>query len=269
GETDPNKADTDNGGVNDGDEIKNGTDPLISCDDNNSCTGTTGDSDGDGIPDVIELSGQNKTDPNNPDTDGDGLCDGSESVADVCVGGEDKNNNGQIDEGETDPNKADSDGDGISDHTELFGENRTNPLNPDTDGDGLCDGSKAIGGCIAGEDKNNNGKVDSDETDPNNPDSDSGGVKDGQEVRNGTDPLLPCDDTGSCNGNSGQNGNGNGNGDGNGNGLDNESHGYADDDCACQSVMAQNTSHFPVLASLFAMIFAAFLGLRRRRDTKA
>ncbi len=31
------------------------------------------------------------------------------------AGQEDKNRNGQVDEGETDPNKADTDGDGISD----------------------------------------------------------------------------------------------------------------------------------------------------------
>ncbi|MDK7272744.1 hypothetical protein, partial [Actinotignum schaalii] len=58
------KADTDGDGVNDGDEIKNGTDP------------NKGDTDGDGLTD-----GEEKvigTDPKNPDTDGDGINDGDE-----------------------------------------------------------------------------------------------------------------------------------------------------------------------------------------------
>lgn len=60
------------------------------------------DSDGDGIADPAELSPP-YTDPNNPDSDGDGRCDGSGSVREVCVSGEDLNDNGRRDFGESDP----------------------------------------------------------------------------------------------------------------------------------------------------------------------
>ncbi len=63
------------------------------------------DSDQDGLPDETERSAANPTDPHNPDTDQDGIEDGQE----------DRNANGQVDEGETDPNNPDSDGDGIPD----------------------------------------------------------------------------------------------------------------------------------------------------------
>ena len=59
------------------------------------------------------------TNPVKPDTDADGLCDGSETVKDKCIAGEDKNNNGAIDIGETDPNNPDSDGGGVSDGDEI------------------------------------------------------------------------------------------------------------------------------------------------------
>ena len=71
------------------------------------------------------------TDPFNADTDGDGLCDGPGSVPGVCVGGEDMNANGRVDEGETDPNKADTDGGGVDDGTEVA--RGTNPLDPSDD----------------------------------------------------------------------------------------------------------------------------------------
>ncbi len=283
GETNPNKADTDNGGVNDGQEVKNGTNPLLACDDNGgSCS--DGDSDGDGIPDEIEIHGENPTNPNKPDTDNDGLCDGSKAIPGVCDAGEDKNNNGKIDEGETNPNKSDtdgggikdgqevkngtdplqacddtnscgnmldSDGDGIPDELETHGSNQTDPNNPDTDGDGLCDGSKSVAGvCEAGEDKNNNGQIDEGESDPNNKDSDGGGVDDGTEIlQNGTDPTVACDDTSSCNGN---------------NGLG-QHHDYVEDDCACDAVLVQKQSRFPALAALFAMLGTLLLGFRRRK----
>ena len=63
------------------------------------------DSDQDGLPDETERSAANPTDPSNPDTDQDGIEDGRE----------DRNANGQVDEGETDPNNPDTDGDGIPD----------------------------------------------------------------------------------------------------------------------------------------------------------
>lgn len=238
GETDPTERDTDHGGVDDGTEVGRGTDPLDPRDD------YARDTDGDTIPDDTE--NKNGTDPGKLDSDGDGLCDGAVTVP-PCVGNEQQFG--------TDPRNPDTDGDGILDGTEVSGQNPTNPVNPDTDGDGLCDGANAVTDqCEAGEDKNNNGAIDAGETDPNNPDTDGGGMWDGAEHRLGKDPLTACDDTDSCDGSNGK-----------------DKHGaneYADDDCACQSVMAQKHSHFPALASLFAMIGAAFLGLRRRRDNR-
>lgn len=156
----------------------------------------------------------------------------------------------------TDPNNPDTDGDGIKDGTEVYGENPTNPLDPDTDNDGLCDGSKTVSDtCDAGEDKNNNGQIDEGETDPNKADTDNGGVNDGTEITQGTDPLLTCDDTGSCN---------NSNDDGE---HDIVPSGTATEkSCACDSVMRPTTTHFPVFASILALFGGALLTLRRRRE---
>lgn len=242
GETDPNKKDTDGGSIDDGTEVNRGTDPLDPSDDVIDNT----DTDGDGIPDAVE--DKNGTDKTKPDTDGDGLCDGYKAIED-CVGAELIS--------KTDPLNPDTDSDGITDGTEVVSMNPTNPLDPDTDGDRLCDGSKAVDGvCQAGEDKNNNGNVDDGETNPNKADTDEGGVPDGMEVENGTDPLLKCDDTLSCEGmNDGNNGDDDGN----------VNH-YVDDDCACQSVMAKRHTPFPALAALLAFLGTALLGLRRRRS---
>ncbi|MGN6485173.1 MAG: hypothetical protein ACTHMX_12315, partial [Thermomicrobiales bacterium] len=73
--TDPHNADTDGDGVDDGQEVYDGTDP------NNpsSYSGGTNrtDSDGDGLYDDDETNVYH-TDPNNADTDGDGYDDGQE-----------------------------------------------------------------------------------------------------------------------------------------------------------------------------------------------
>jgi hypothetical protein len=73
------------------------------------------DSDGDGIPDAIEAA--TGTDPFNPNTDGDCLCDGSKTVAGVCIAGEDLNNDGiyEPESGERSNKNADEDGDKILD----------------------------------------------------------------------------------------------------------------------------------------------------------
>ena len=152
--TDPKNDDSDNDGVNDGQEIIDGTDP------NNP------DTDGDGISD-----GQEKKDGTNPlekDSDGDGLTDAEEK------------------ELGTDPNKADTDGDGINDGDEVSGEGNkfdgkpTDPTKADSDGDGINDGDE-----VNRVDENGNPAP----TNPNNPDTDGDGVNDGQEKIDGTDPL--------------------------------------------------------------------------------
>ena len=108
--TDPNNADSDNDGLNDGDELAAGTNPLNS------------DSDGDGLSDGSD------PDPNTfNDADGDGLGDGME----LLLG--------------TDPNDADSDNDGLLDGTEVDPATGTDPLNPDSDGDGVTDGDEVNG----------------------------------------------------------------------------------------------------------------------------
>lgn len=65
--TDPNNPDTDGDGYSDGEEVKNGYNPLGA--------GML-DSDNDGLPDPTER--KMGTDPFNPDTDGDGYSDGAE-----------------------------------------------------------------------------------------------------------------------------------------------------------------------------------------------
>ena len=117
-------ADPDGDGLLNVEELLNGTDP---CDP---------DSDDDGINDGDELNrtvgGQPApTDPNNSDTDGDGLTDDVETDTGV--------NNGPTDTG-TDPLLADTDADGLEDNAELTA--GTDPSNPDSDGDGAKDGSE-------------------------------------------------------------------------------------------------------------------------------
>ncbi|RJP76165.1 MAG: OmpA family protein [Candidatus Zixiibacteriota bacterium] len=107
--TNPRKADTDEDGVQDGDEVQtHHTDPLRP------------DTDGDGLKDGEELLTY-KTDPLKPDTDGDGLSDADE-----------------IRKHDTNPLVADTDGDGLMDGEELL-TYKTDPLKPDTDTEGLND----------------------------------------------------------------------------------------------------------------------------------
>ncbi len=85
---------------------------------------TSGDSDGDGIPDDWEIA--HGLDPNNPidaleDPDGDGLT----NLEEYQLG--------------TDPHNPDTDGDGLKDGDEVH-LYHTNPLLYDTDGDGIGDG---------------------------------------------------------------------------------------------------------------------------------
>jgi hypothetical protein len=140
--TDPTSPDTDGDGLNDGDERRLGTDP------------NKVDSDGDGLSDGDEVA--RGTDPTKADTDGDGLSDGDE----VARG--------------TDPTKADTDGDGLSDGAELAA--GTDPTKADSDADGLSDGEEVALG-----------------TNPLSPDSDGDGISDGAEVAAGKDPLDGSD----------------------------------------------------------------------------
>ncbi len=122
--TNPLLPDTDRDGYLDGEEDANGdgvigdgeSDPLDPCDpdattaacleDGCDITDIAGDCDSDGITNGIENS--TGTNPRSADSDGDGYCDGAEAVLDtsgneLCIGGEDTNMNGVVDEGESDP----------------------------------------------------------------------------------------------------------------------------------------------------------------------
>ncbi len=156
--TDPNDPDSDDDGLNDGDEVDvYGTNPL---DD---------DSDDDGLNDGDELNVHN-TDPLDSDSDDDGLNDGDE-----------------VNTYNTDPNDADSDDDGLSDGDEVnaYG---TDPLDTDSDDDGLSDSDEVnvYGTDPNAADSDDDGLSDSQEldlgTDPLDPDSDDDGVNDGDEV---------------------------------------------------------------------------------------
>jgi len=161
--TEPESADTDNDGLQDGREVNElGTDP------------TDPDTDGDGLQDGREVS-ELETDPTDADTDGDGLNDGQEIERGTDPTGPDTDDD-RLDDGMevergTDPTAADTDEDGLSDGREV-NEIGTDPTDTDTDGDGLSDSQE----------------VDR-ETDPTSADSDGDGLNDGQEIERGTDPT--------------------------------------------------------------------------------
>jgi MYXO-CTERM domain-containing protein len=150
--TDPNDPDTDDDGLTDSEEVLTGTDP------------TTADTDGDGLDDGEEIT-VTGTDPNNTDTDDDGLTDGEE-----------------VNDYGTDPNDTDTDGDGLTDSYEV--NNGGDPTDPDMDDDGLTDGEE-----------------DAFCTDMTNANTDGDGVDDGIEYRSqqtpnttGCGPYDPCVD---------------------------------------------------------------------------
>ena len=169
--TDPQLADTDGDGLNDGEEFSTyKTNPLAA------------DSDGDGLGDREEVKTY-KTNPNNADTDGDSLADGEE-----------------VNTHNTNPNKADSDGDDLSDAEEI-NTHKTDPMNPDMDNDGLTDGAeikthqtKATNADTDGDGLNDGAEVNDHKTNPLNQDTDDGSVADGVEVNRGTNPNNADDD---------------------------------------------------------------------------
>ena len=208
--TNPRDNDTDDDGLEDGEELFNYlTDP------------TYGDTDFDGMPDGWEIKyGLNPLDPSDAFLDND--QDGFDYNWDGDLSGEEYNNLAEYLNG-TDPTDGDSDGDGMSDgwevywnfqplnssdafsdpdndtlinlheynnsHIEGFDDNvispdnifGSNPLLPDTDGDLIEDAEE----CFSG--------IDGYVTDPSNPDSDDDGMPDGWEFLNELDPFDPSD----------------------------------------------------------------------------
>lgn len=137
GETDPKAADTDGDGLTDGAEVfAYGTDP------------TKADTDGDGLSDGLEVGKAGDadpstvTDPLKPDTDGDGMLDGAE----------DANKNGKVDPGESNPGGADpgtacgagcDDGNPCTKGECLAGKCNQVPV------DGACEAGTCVGGkCV-------------------------------------------------------------------------------------------------------------------------
>ena len=163
----PVKADTDDDGVDDGEEFTAGTDP------------TNPDTDGDELPDAWEM--QYGLDP---------LDDGTIDFDQGANGDPDGELLQNIDEYllGTDPTDADTDNDTYSDSAEdLYGvwasvnATGTNPLKPDSDDDGIPDGEENpdlayVAGSTSG-------------TDPNLSDTDGDGQNDRWEFLLGTDPT--------------------------------------------------------------------------------
>lgn len=139
GETDPYRADSDNGGESDGSEVAAKRNPLDPTDD------LTYDTDGDGWVNGIEIL--HNTDPKNPDTDGDGVNDPQDPFPLDSKYHTDANANNLPDEWEQktglDANQVapsttdDYDGDGLTNAEELA--RGTNPVSVDTDRDGVDD----------------------------------------------------------------------------------------------------------------------------------
>ncbi len=179
--TDPSDADSDDDGLNDGDEVNtHGTDPLDS------------DHDDDGLIDGDEVN-THGTDPLDSDSDDDGLPDGWEVSYSL-----DPNNSGG-DDGET----GDPDGDELNNLFEY--QAGTSPISSDTDGDGMPDKWEINNGLDpkindADDDADHDGMTNLEEyqwsppTDPQNPDTDDDGISDGDEVDAGADPHDPDTD---------------------------------------------------------------------------
>ena len=131
--TDPNNPDTDNDGLKDGEEVDLGTNP------NNP------DTDNDNLTDKEEVD--LGTNPNNPDSDGDGITDGEE----INNGSNPNDSDSPVVGGGTD-----TDGDGLTDGEEN-NNHGTDPNNPDTDGDGINDGEEVANGTDPNDENDPNG----------------------------------------------------------------------------------------------------------------
>ncbi|MHC5001641.1 MAG: hypothetical protein ACYTJ0_00820 [Planctomycetota bacterium] len=142
--TDPDDADTDDDGLDDGAEVNvYTTNPLVP------------DTDGDGLLDGEEIALQEFGCPSplSADSDGDALPDGLEDLLGLNLCDGDTDGDGladalEVDVYATDPLEQDSDGDGLLDGTEVDmaeGGDCPDPTNADSDGDTLSDGTEVEG----------------------------------------------------------------------------------------------------------------------------
>ncbi|MBE0365560.1 hypothetical protein PULV_b0160 [Pseudoalteromonas ulvae UL12] len=134
-QTNPTESDSDKDGLSDGDEIlTHQTNPLLA------------DSDNDGLNDYIEIN-THQSNPNLSDSDNDGMSDLFEATYQLKINendaADDIDNDGlnNLDEfsANTNPKVADTDNDGLSDGDEVH-LHLTQPTNPDSDNDGMPDG---------------------------------------------------------------------------------------------------------------------------------
>ncbi len=194
----PNDADSDNDGLNDGDEGTNMTDP------------NSADTDNDGLTDNEEVTGtddpstgavpsgtSNPTSNCDPiglvttDTDNDGLTDCEETTG-INDPSTPSNPNGNT----SNPNDADSDDDGLNDGDE--GTNMTDPNSADTDNDGLTDNEEVTGTDDPSTSINPGGTT----TNPTSSDTDSDGLDDGEEISGVDNPATGAVPSGTSNPNS-------------------------------------------------------------------
>ncbi len=211
------RADTDEDGINDTDEIGNNTNKPLDTDGDSIINALDTDDDDDGLETSAEiLLGTN---PLLADTDGDGLSDGDEigDLMDTNKKPADTDKDGTIDaldteddldqDGDglnntleaqlnTDPKKKDTDGDGIDDAEEV-GADVKSPL--DSDLDGIIDALDVVDDS----DTDNDGLTDAQETklgsNPNEVDSDNDGINDNEEIGNNIDDPLDTDSDGILN----------------------------------------------------------------------
>ena len=128
--TDPCDADTDNDGLNDGEESVDGTDGYVT---NPLDADTDDDALSDGQEDLLN------TNPLDPDTDGDSLTDGIEAGATSLIVG-----------GISDCSGISFEGSAPGTPLDQCPDSTTNPLLFDTDGDGMSDGAEDsnLDGCF-------------------------------------------------------------------------------------------------------------------------
>lgn len=196
--TEPNDPDSDDDGIDDGDELTYwgynwdtdydgdaGTYPNNLLD---------SDSDNDGLTDGDEVNTY-PTDPADADTDDDELSDGEEITHNTDPLDADTDNDGLSDFQEvsvylTNPNDDDTDDDYISDGDEVI-IYETSPINEDTDGDGLNDHTE-LTYWGTNWDTDYDGDAATYANNLLDPDSDNDGLSDGEEVNIcGTDPVIP------------------------------------------------------------------------------
>jgi hypothetical protein len=209
--TDPNDADTDDGGTNDFDEATGlNTNPQAGNGSDDSFN--TEDPDNDGLTNNQE---QNlaicATDINDADSDNDGVPDGCEVLGNTttpidCSYDELVNSSWFVPGGLltplSNPCVVDTDGDGCDDflETKIVGGMGTNPNDTDTDDDTVQDCTeRSIGSDPNDTDTDNDGLPDGDEvntigSDPTDKDTDNDGCEDAIEVNTyNTDPLADPD----------------------------------------------------------------------------